>query len=261
MHPIQIRSANRTGSSWTRAACGFVAAVSVLVGVTAGTDAATAQSPEQLEQAVERELRRDRALRRLDVTVAGDEVTLAGRVRHFWDKNEALRRTFEVRGVGTVVSEIEVPVQEDLEELVEDVSRAIQRYPHYRVWDYIDGRIDNGVVRIFGQVTPERDKAGELFERIAKVHGVQDVQVNLTPLSPSSSDQRLRNTIGRQLARSEHFERFASMANPPFHIIVNNSVVTLIGYVQSRIEYIEMQRIVAQTQGVLRVDNQLQTIR
>ena len=237
-----------------------VAAVSVLIGVGAVADAA-AQSPAQLKQAVERELRGDRALRRLAVSVAGDEVTLTGRVRHFWDKSEALRRTFDVRGVGTVVSEIEVPVQEDQEELVEDVSRAIQRYPHYRIWDYIDGRINNGVVSIFGQVTPERDKAGELFERIAKVEGVQDLQVNLTPLSPSSSDQRLRNTIGRQLARSEHFQRFASMTNPPFHIIVNNSVVTLVGYVQSRIEYLEMQRIVAQTQGVLRVDNQLQTVR
>lgn len=240
----------------------IAAALSIaVVGVTAAAPPATAQSPEQIKQAVERELRGDRALRRLEVSVAGDEVTLTGRVRHFWDKNEALRRTFDARGVGTVVSEIEVPVQEDQEELVEDVSRAIQRYPHYRVWDYIDGRIDNGAVRIFGQVTPERDKAGELFERIAKVRGVQDVQVNLTPLSPSSSDNRLRNAIGRQLARSEHFERFVSMTNPPFHIIVNNSVVTLVGYVQSRIEYIEMQRIVAQTQGVLRVDNQLQTVR
>lgn len=233
---------------------------SVLAGAGAAADAA-AQSPEQLRQAVERELRGDRALRRLDVSVSGDEVTLSGRVRHFWDKNEALRRAFEARGVGTVVSEIEVPVQEDQETLVEDVSRAIQRYPHYRVWDYIDGRIDDGVVTLFGQVTPERDKAGELFERIAKVRGVQDVRVNLTPLSPSSSDDRLRNAIGRQLARSEHFERFASMTNPPFHIIVNNSVVTLVGYVQSRIEYLEMQRIVGQTQGVLRVDNQLQTVR
>ena len=233
---------------------------SVLAGAGAAADAA-AQSPEQLRQAVERELRGDRALRRLDVSVSGDEVTLSGRVRHFWDKNEALRRAFEARGVGTVVSEIEVPVQEDQETLVEDVSRAIRRYPHYRVWDYIDGRIDDGVVTLFGQVTPERDKAGELFERIAKVRGVQDVRVNLTPLSPSSSDDRLRNAIGRQLARSEHFERFASMTNPPFHIIVNNSVVTLVGYVQSRIEYLEMQRIVGQTQGVLRVDNQLQTVR
>lgn len=241
----------------------FVCAVvlsSVLAGAGAAA-AAAAQSAEQLRQAVEQELRGDRALRRLDVSVSGDEVTLRGRVRHFWDKNEALRRAFEARGVGTVVSEIEVPVQEDQEALVEDVSRAIQRYPHYRVWDYIDGRIDDGVVTLFGQVTPERDKAGELFERIARVRGVQDVRMNITPLSPSSSDDRLRAAIGRQLARSEHFERFASMTNPPFHIIVNNSVVTLVGYVQSRIEYLEMQRIVGQTQGVLRVDNQLQTVR
>ena len=240
----------------------IAAALSIaVVGVTAAAVPAAAQSPEQIEQAVERELRRDRALRRLQVSVAGDEVTLTGRVRHFWDKNEALRRTFDVRGVGAVVSEIEVPVQEDQQELVEDVSRAIQRYPHYRIWDYIDGRIDDGVVSIFGRVTPERDKAGELFERIAKVRGVQDVQMNVTPLSPSRSDDRLRAAIGRRLFSSEHFQRFASMTNPPFHIIVNNSVVTLVGYVQSRIEYIEMQRIVAQTQGVLRVDNQIQTIR
>ena len=238
------------------------AALSVAaVGGSVGAASAPAQSPEQVEQAVERELRRDRALRRLEVSVAGDEVTLTGRVRHFWDKNEALRRTFDVRGVGTVVSEIEVPVQEDREELLEDVSRAIQRYPHYRIWDYLDGRINDGVVSIFGRVTPERDKAGELFERIAKVRGVQDVQMNVTPLSPSRSDDRLRAAIGRRLFSSEHFQRFASMTNPPFHIIVNNSVVTLVGYVQSQIEYIEMQRIIAQTQGVLRVDNQIQTLR
>ena len=239
----------------------IAAALSIAVAGVAAATPAAAQSPEQIKQAVERELRGDRALRRLEVSVAGDEVTLTGRVRHFWDKNEALRRTFDVRGVGAVVSEIEVPVQEDQEELVEDVSRAIQRYPHYRIWDYIDGRIDDGVVSIFGRVTPERDKAGELFERIAKVRGVQDVQMNVTPLSPSRSDDRLRAAIGRRLFSSEHFQRFASMPNPPFHIIVNNSVVTLVGYVQSQIEYIEMQRIVAQTQGVLRVDNQIQTIR
>lgn len=233
----------------------LVAAIVVAPGAAAG------QAPEQLRRAVAEELRGDRALRRIEVSVDGDEVTLAGRVRHFWDKNEALRRTFDVDGVGAVVSEIEVPVQEDQEELVEDVRRAIQRYPHYRIWDYVDGRIDSGVVTIIGRVTPERDKAGELFERIAKVRGVQDVQMNVTTLSPSRSDDRLRATIGRRLFSNHHFQRFASMTNPPFHILVDNGVVTLIGYVPSQIEYIEMQRIVAQTQGVLRVDNQIQTMR
>ena len=51
------------------------------------------------------------------------------------------------------------------------------------------------------------------------------------------------------------------MSNPPFHIVVDNSVVTLVGYVQSAIEFHEIQRIVAQTQGIIRVENQLQTAR
>ena len=62
-----------------------IAALSVAgIGVTVAAATAAAQSPEQLQQTVERELRRDRALRRLDVSVAGDEVTLTGSVRNFW---------------------------------------------------------------------------------------------------------------------------------------------------------------------------------
>ena len=222
--------------------------------------AARAQSPEQIRQAVERELRGERELRELEVTVDGNEVTLAGRLRTFWEKSEAIRRTFEVDGVETVASEIVVPIEEDQERLVEEVVKAIQRYPHYRIWDYIDGNIDNGAVTIFGAVTPERDKVQEIFERIAKIRGVQDVQMNVTTLSPSSGDRRIRASIARQISASHHFERYAVMKNPPFHIIVNNGVATLVGYVQGDIERMEMQRIVAQTQGVLRVDNQLQTV-
>ena len=51
------------------------------------------------------------------------------------------------------------------------------------------------------------------------------------------------------------------MVNPPFHIVVHNGIITLVGYVQTQIELIEMQRIVAQTNGVLRVENQLQKLR
>ena len=229
-------------------------------GAGIGAAAAAAQSPEQIRQSVERELREDRALRELEVTVDGNEVTLAGPVRTFWEKNEALRRTFDVEGVETVASEIVVPTEEDHERLVEEVVKAIQRYPHYQVWDYIDGNIANGAVTIMGAVTPERDKARELFERIAKIRGVQDVQMQVTTLSPSSGDRRIRASIGRQLSANHHFQRFGMMKNPPFHIVVNNGVATLLGYVQGDIERMEMQRIVAQTQGVLRVDNQLQTV-
>ena len=191
--------------------------------------------------------------------MVGDEATLTGRVSTFWDKHRAIERALGVNGISSVASEMVIPAEEDEQRLAEEVGRAVRGYPHYRIWDLIDGRVNNGVVTLFGRVTPERNKEGELFERIAKIHGVQDVQVNFDVLPTSRSDTRLRRAIARRVFSSEHFERFASMPNPPFHIIVDNSVVTLVGYVQGRIELLELQRIVAQTQGVLRVENHLQT--
>ena len=110
-----------------------------------------------------------------------------------------------------------------------------------------------------GRVTPERDKAGELFERVAKIPGVQDVQNQIETMTPSSTDDNLRRGIARAIFRSSHFQRFSTQPNPPFHIIVEHSVVTLIGYVQSEIERREMEQIARQTTGVLRVVNALQT--
>ena len=261
MNPNHLRSAGAAARRTATAGLGAVASLAVAAGlVLAGAGAAAAvQSSDALARAVEDALDDERALRRLDVSVAGTEVTLSGSLRNFWEKSEALRITFDVEGVETVASEIEIPEPEDDQELANEVGRQITRYPFYTMWDVINGRVDDGVVRLRGLVTPVRDKAGELFERIAKIPGVQDIQMDIRPLSPSSGDARIRSIITRQLARNTHFERFARMRNPPFHIIVNNSIATLVGYVPGEIERLELQRIVAQTPGVLRVDNQLQT--
>ena len=217
------------------------------------------QSSERLKQAVERRLRGGRALHGLEVSVARNDVTLTGSVQSLWEKNEAQRRALDTRGVGNVVSEIDVAVGED-QRIADEVGTVIDRYPFYTIWDEIGGRVDNGIVTLSGRVTPGRDKAGELFERIAKVPGVQGVEMDIRMLSPSSGDARIRNIIARRLTTNSHFERFRTMRNPPFHIIVSNSIVTLIGYVQSEIERIELQRVAAQTPGVLRVQNQLQSL-
>ena len=218
-----------------------------------------AQPTTRLEREVREELRGERDLRRLDVTVAGSEVTLTGELETFWSKSEAIRRTLEVDGVETVVSEIELPPAESDQKLVEEVVKAMQRYAYYTVFDYLDGRINAGVVTLMGKVTPERDKAGELFERVAKIRGVQDVQNQIETMTPSSGDNNLRRTVARRIFSNAHFQRFSTQSNPPFHIIVENSVVTLLGYVQSDIERLEMEGIVRQTSGILRVINLLQT--
>ena len=236
--------------------------VTVLACALVGTvQTPAAQAGNQLQRVVEAALREDRALRNLAVSVEANQITLTGEVRTFWEKNEALRRTFVIHGVDTIISEIEVPIADNQEDLADEVIKAIQDYPHYRVWDHLDGGLNNGVVTLRGRVTPERDKTGELFERVAKVRGVQDVQMNIDVLPTNRQDDELRRAIARRVFRSEHFDRFGSMNNPPFHIVVHNSVVTLVGYVQNEIERIEMERIVGQTQGVMRVDNQLQMLR
>ena len=224
-----------------------------------GAAPAAAQPSERLER-VRDELRRDRGLRRLDVAVNGSEVTLTGGLDSFWLKSEAIRRALEVDGVETVVSEITLPEGSD-RGIIDDVSRAVLNYPYYTVFDYLDGRVENGVVTLIGRVTSERDKRDEVFERVAKVRGVQDVQNQIVQMSPSSADNRLRNSLAQQIFRNIHFQRFASYKNPPFRILVDRSVVTLVGYVQGEIERREMETIARQTFGVLRVHNQLQTMR
>ena len=180
---------------------------------------------------------------------------------HLLAKNDAIRRALEIDGIETVASELQLPEEEEDTELAQEVGKAISRYPHFTIWDYVDGRINQGVVTLHGSVTPLRDKKRELYETIAKIRGVQDYVDEIEVQSSSSGDERLRRNIGRNLAMNQHFERTMSMRNPPYHIIVNRSSVVLVGYVQTQIEYREMERIVRMTQGVLKVDNQLQTLR
>ena len=220
--------------------------------------AGTQQTSTGIEREVREELRGERDLRPIAVTVNGSEVTLTGEVETFWSKSEAIRRTLEVDGVETVVSEIEIPPTENDQALSEEVSKAVQGYVNYTIFDYLGGRINGGVVTLVGRVTPDRDKAGELFERVAKIPGVQDVQNQIEAMSPSTEDRNLRRVLARAIFDSANFERFRSRRNPAFHIIVEHSIVTLIGYVQGEIDRHEMEQIVRQTPGVLRVVNELQ---
>ena len=51
------------------------------------------------------------------------------------------------------------------------------------------------------------------------------------------------------------------MRPPPFRILVSNSTVTLAGYVQNDVERRELELMVADVQGVVRVSNRLSTFR
>ena len=212
------------------------------------------------QRAVEQALRKEKDLRRLGVSAAGSEVTLTGLVPHLFAKNEAIRRALELDGIETVVSEMELPEPVGDADLAKAVEEVVMDYVHYTLWDYFDAYVKEGVVTVLGSVTPDRDKKRELYRDIARIPGVQDYVDRVEVLSPSTADNRLRAGINRSLSRSSHFDRYLNQRNLPFHIIINNSVVTLKGYVRNQIEYLEMQRIIAQMGGALRVDNQLEVL-
>ena len=182
------------------------------------------QTAQQLERKIKDSLG-GRDLRRIEIAVLGNEATLSGQVPHFWAKDQAIKRALDVDGIETVVSELELPEGESDNDIAEDIAKAIQRYAHYTMWDHITGRVNGGNVSLGGRVTPDRTKADDLFERVAKIKGVQDVQNDILTLPPSQSDRNLRRLIARQLFSNTHFERFATMVNPPFHIVVHNGII------------------------------------
>ncbi len=233
------------------------ALVTLLVTGLLAIGATTADA--QLVDEVREKLRGERDLRQLEVSVTASEALLSGELRNFWLKHQAIERALEVEGIETVASEIVIPPPESDQELAEKVAEEVQDYPYYTLFDYLDGLVNNGVVTLMGRVTPDRDKAGEIFERVAKIDGTQDVRNEIRSLTPSNADRNLRRAIAQQIFRSPDFERFAIDRNPPFRVVVERSVVTLVGWVQGEIERRQMEQIARQTQGVLRVINELQT--
>jgi osmotically-inducible protein OsmY len=211
--------------------------------------------------AVKRALAGDDNLRRLTVSVSGTEVTLAGKLPTLRAKLDAVKRVLKVEGVKTVrTTEIELPKQESDGELAVFLGPAIDRYPYYTMFDYIDATIRNGIVTLLGSVTGERNKAQEIEDEVAKVRGVQEVRNQIETLPPSLGDDNLRAAIAERIASSNDFDQYANMRNPPFHIVVRNGNVTLFGRVQSEVDYRQLESLIRFTGGVQRVENKLQPI-
>ena len=242
----------------TRTSVGVLLCSTLLVS-TALTAFSMGQTAAQIERDVQRTLEDEHDLRAIAVSVTGTAVTLMGRVPTFWAKSQAIKKTLEVTGVETVVSELEIPAAEDDNDLAQAVAKAVLNYPHYTMWDYIGGGVDRGVVTLMGSVTPDRDKAGQLFERVAKIRGVQDVRNTIETQPVSGFDADLRYSLASRIFNSTQFQEYSSWPSPPFHLIVHSGRVRLVGVVRSAVEKRVLEQIVSHTMGVFGVVNDLQT--
>ena len=92
-------------------------------------------------------------------------------------------------------------------------------YAYYTMFDYISVFVNRGEITLTGSVTPDFDKAAALFERVAKVHGVQDVRTTIEILPVSQMDADLRSAIASRVFNDDLFERYSTRTTSavPYH--------------------------------------------
>jgi hyperosmotically inducible periplasmic protein len=119
--------------------------------------------------------------------------------------------------------------------IFKDVARAVTSYPRFTMFDDVSAGVDGGVVTLAGKVTMPY-KAGDLEARVAQVVGVRRVRNEIQVLPASLFDASLRVQLARAIYDSSAFWSYATMVNPPIHILVENGNVTLTGVVSNNVE-------------------------
>jgi len=137
------------------------------------------------------------------------------------------------------------------------VARSVNTYSRFTVFDDINVQTEAGVVTLTGKVTMP-DKKDELGKRIESLDGVKSLRNQLEVLSVSIEDDRLRQSIARAIYGNSAFWHYAAMPNPPIHIVVEHSRVTLTGVVYSDADRL-LARSLASGFGELGVTNCLRT--
>ena len=140
-------------------------------------------------------------------------------------------------------------------DLAERVAEAVRRYPRFSVFDDVNVLVNNRVVTLTGRVTTPQKK-DELGQRTAKVDGVRSLVNDIGVLPPSAQDAQLRVVVARAIYNHPAFWRYAELANPPIHIVIENQRITLTGEVESATDRM-LAYSLAQVGGALSVTNQI----
>lgn len=138
-----------------------------------------------------------------------------------------------------------------------EISRQINQYPQFTIFDYVSGTVENGVVTLTGKVTMPFKK-NDIGRKASEIRGVREVLNNIDVLPVSPYDEELRLRIARAIYGNSAFWQYGARANPPIHIIVERGHVTLAGVVNSNVDRM-LARSLATGFGELSVTNDLRT--
>jgi len=115
------------------------------------------------------------------------------------------------------------------------VAHEIIMYPRYGVWDAVDFRVEDGHVALSGAVN-QPVKKRDIESLVARIPGVAGVSSEIKVMPTSTFDDQLRLRLARAIYGDPALSRYAAMARPPVHILVDNGHITLVGVVNSQLE-------------------------
>ncbi len=150
----------------------------------------------------------------------------------------------------------DLPDRKDFQ-VFQDVAKQVRHYVNFTVFDSVNANVDNGVVTLTGRVTMPY-KVEDLTRRVQRVEGVHRIDNQIKVLPVSRFDDQLRLRVARAIYGNPSFWHYASMANPPIHIVVEHGRVRLEGTVNSNVERMLAQSL-AIGFGEFSVENALRT--
>ena len=120
------------------------------------------------------------------------------------------------------------------EEIARDISKAIDNYVLYDIFDWVEGHVQTGRVMLDGYVTAPWKKE-DLAKRIEQIPGVRGIENTIEVLSPVGDDVRI--SLARRIYGDLMFLGRGTGANPPIHIVVHDSGdIALEGVVRTQVE-------------------------
>lgn len=218
---------------------------------TAGTFAATPPeiSDQGITDAVVDELAMDFAVTAATINVSTTDgvVSLSGSTNNLLAKKRAARIARTVKGVRSVVNNIEViPVVRTDDQIADDVETALLMDPAADSYE-ITTQVDNGVVTLSGTVESWQER--NLAEKVAR--GVRGVRSVTNSIEVDYDADRTDRDIKADIRQKLRWDKLVDGAL--INVAVNNDNVTLTGVVGSSAE--KNRAIVdAWVNGVLSVD-------
>lgn len=146
--------------------------------------------------------------------------------------------------------------------LAKEVRHQLVMQPFYTVFDNLEFKLEGEQVTLMGQVVNPALKP-DAASAVKNIEGVTKVQNEIKVLPPSPEDSRLRLRLYRAIYSAPGFEKYATQAVPPIHIIVDLSHVTLVGVVADQMDKTlaitranQVPGIIGKIDDQLRVENQ-----